>query len=75
MNLENAVDKIKADNDLAKKFEKDPKAVLADMGVDVSKVVFGEEADAIRDQSAQRDSWSVCGSVGVVACVSVGYNS
>jgi len=68
--LEEVMAKIKGDPKLAARFKADPKGVLAELGVDVSKVKFSKEIS--EEELDQVAGGAVCVSVGCIVCVSIG---
>ncbi len=64
MKLETAVEKIKNDPAMKKKFLANPKAELNALGVDTSQVTINE---------AKGSKGSVCHSLGIVTCYTTGF--
>ena len=71
-NLEQAIEKIRSDKELTKKFIEEPKKVLENLGVDTQKLKIEKGPKAEIESKMQALRASVCVSIGEIVCVSVG---
>ncbi|MGZ5440532.1 MAG: hypothetical protein ACXW5U_00095 [Thermoanaerobaculia bacterium] len=70
-NLMDVIAKIRTDPKLAKEFVDQPQETLQKLGVDTTKLKVQKLAPGVTEPPIT-EATQVCGSVGVVGCVSVG---